>query len=495
MLEVTVVITNFKRPDFLKAAFESVVAAGVKHIVITSSGATHQIEAIHRDCQRAHPDVTITSERGDSGCNANWLAGVLAAPTDWITILHDDDLLVPEFRMVEQAILITPDVGFVLWDAHRHGTIKGKTFDDVVKILDLPPGVYPTKKLFRNVMIKDSFTLSPTIGCFRKVDLIETLTEAQANFGEGFHLTPTMMVGNDLLIWLRAIGKHRTFRYIKAALTSFGHHDGSCTCDEVFNNRGRLAPFYNRTRAYFTKRFTQIVHAVPRYQPAERETQRRIANAEASWNKLYASDMVKPLHLWKFARDSSTVGDPRRTPFLRDILTKAVLVARPGDIVMFTNDDAILHPDLPWHLMDMMLDEPSACAFRQSFAPGHTPDFTTHRDFFTEEPHDWGRDMFAFRREWLLAHINDIPDYVLGSHDWDSTLATLMRVLKGIPVSHATWVKREPRCELPAGFVYHEFHQANWSTPTARRTLPGNIYNRNLTLEFIAKRGVGWVAG
>lgn len=485
MEKVSVVITNFKRAEFLRSALDSAEMACASHIVVSSSGATPQIEEMHKRFAIS-PCVTIVSERGDSGCNANWIAGVKAARTDWVTILHDDDLLMPEFRMVAAAI--EPDIGFVLWDARRHGM----GFKDVYPILDLPTGIYPTKKLFRNLMIKDHFTLSPTIGCFRREDLLETLGEAAANFGAAFHLTPTMMVGNDLLIWLRAIAKHRYFKYIKAPLTSFGHHPGSCTCDEVFNRRGRLAPIYNKVREYFLRDYPRIVHVVARYNPTDKDAQRRIGTASASWNTLYASGMVTPLHIWQLGRDSSQIGDERRVPFLKDVLLKAVSSCRPRDIVMLTNDDDVLHPDLTWHLFDTMLDEDAVCAFRQSFQRGHCPPLSVHRDFFHEEPHDWGRDLFVFRREWLIDHLDDIPDYVTGSTDWDSTLATIIRLSKGIPVTKATWVKRDERCELPAGFVYHESHQAVWSTAVNRQVLGGNIYNRELTKQFIAKHGVGW---
>lgn len=479
---ISVVITNFKRPEFLKMAFESAVDAGACNIVVTSSGTTPAVQAVHK---QLHPRPVIVSEEGDSGCNANWLAGITAAPTEWVTLLHDDDLLMPAFRMV--ARYATNKVGFVLWDARRHGM----GFKDVYPVLDLPTGVYPTRKLLRNLLIPNSFTLSPTIGCFRKEDVIATLHEAQDNFGADFHIKPTMMVGNDLLIWLRAIQKHRYFQYIKAPLTSFGHHPGSTTCDEVFNRRGKLAPIYNKVREHFLRTFQGIVHVVPRFHPKNSDTQRRIVAAEASWSTLYSSGIVRPLHIWNNKRDSSRIGDNRRTPFLKDLLVSAIESTTPREFVMLTNDDDILHPDLTWHLLDTLIDEPAVCAFRQSFHHGKCPDLSVHRDFFPDEPHDWGRDLFAFRREWLINHLDTIPDYVMGSSDWDSTLATIIRLSKGIATTRDTWVTRDPRCELPTGFVYHEFHQAAWSTPVARQTLPGNLYNRKLTKEFIAKHGVG----
>jgi len=117
------------------------------------------------------------------------------------------------------------------------------------------------------------------------------------------------------------------------------------------------------------------------------------------------------------------------------------------------------------------------------------PDDIGARGFF-----DKGRDLFVFRREWLRRVLDRIPDYVMGSTDWDSTLAIAMRTWRDIPVSVQDYCKIHPRCELPLGYVFHENHVPYWcATQDRRKLVPGNVYNRSLSMEFIKKNGVGWV--
>src|SRR6188508_1164249 len=97
-----------------------------------------------------------------------------------------------------------------------------------------------------------------------------------------------------------------------------------------------------------------------------------------SWKTLYLSGMVEPVHVWVAPRDSSQIGDPRKTHYLKDILAAGMAKARDQDFIMFTNDDSVLHPDLPWYLFDFMLTEEACCAFRQSYLPGREPNLTIH---------------------------------------------------------------------------------------------------------------------
>jgi glycosyltransferase involved in cell wall biosynthesis len=479
MSDVTVVITNFQRPQFLWEAFTSCVNAGVENIVVSSSGATLEVDAVHAKIKQKRPNTIIVCEAGDSGCNANWLAGVRSATTKWVTILHDDDLLLPDFSKLEHHL--KSNAGFYLWDARRHGM----GFNDIYPTFDLPTGVYKSAMLFRNLMIPDSFTLSPTIGCFRRDDLISILEECANCFGPEFHTKPTMMVGNDLMIWLRSIQKHALCGYIKAPFTSYGHHPGSATCDEVFQRRGVLGPIYNRTRQHFTKSYRRIIHLSPWFVHADDDSARRNEFARVSWIRLYDSGFYEHRHNVKGQRDSRTIGDSRGTPFLKDVLEIGQSLAASNDIILFTNNDTVLHADTTWAILDMMREEQACCAFRQSYTKGH-PDQVT-------SPHDSGRDLFAFTPAWLQGNWGYIPDYVLGSSDWDSTLATLMRMSKGIPVTEQTWLQRDERCELPIGFVFHEAHNAHWTTPHNREHLAGNVHNRKLSLDWIKKHGVGWV--
>lgn len=486
MSDLTVVITNFQRPAFLWDAFLSCLRADVPRIVVTSSGTTSEVEAVHAKILARRPDTTIVSERGDSGNNANWLAGVRAARSKWITLLHDDDLLMEDYKTLTPCL--DNGAGFHLWDARRHGM----GFNDIYPILDLPTGLYPSETLFRNLLIRDYFTISPTVGCFQHDDLVGILEECSTVLAAPlYHTKPTLMIGNDLMIWLRSIQKHSRLGYIKSPLTSYGHHEGSATCDEVFKHRGKFASIYNKVREHFVSTFRKIIHVTPRYHDADAATRKRNDHAARSWNQCYKSGLYQPLHNVTGQRNSTLIGDRRGTPFLRDVLDAARVKAFNNDLILLSNNDTVLHPDITGQVYHMMRDENAICAFRQGYT--HCPDLTVPWKLSDQpQPHDSGRDLFAFTKGWLDEHWASIPDYVLGSSDWDSTLATLMRITKGIEVSSSTWIQRDERCELPTGLVFHEHHSADWATPRNRLYLKGNTYNRILTKRFIARHGKGW---
>ena len=484
---LSVVITNFQRPQFLWEAFASCVRAGVPHIVVSSSGVNSEVKAVHDKIRYKRPETIIVSETGDSGCNSNWLAGVKAAHTKWVTLLHDDDLLLEDYGKLRNHIERNPDAGFWLWDAKRHGM----GYHDLYPTLDLPTGVYHSEMLFRNLLIPDHFTLSPTIGCFQREDLVATLEECRDNFDSTFHIRPTMMVGNDLMIWLRAIQKYARLGYVKAPFTSYGHHAGSATCDEVFQKRGKFPTIYNKVRDYFTRSCTRILHVTPYFKTSDNQTLRRHAVAEASWERLYRTGLYRKLHGVRGSRDSRDIGDKRATPYLKDVLQAGLNSCPEDGIVMLTNNDTVLHYDLTWHLLSMMREEWAVCAFRQGYT--RCPDLVSARQDHDSGQHDTGRDLFAFTPQWLREHWEIIPDYVLGASDWDSTLATLIRMSKGIAVNAVNWVQRDERCELKTGFVFHERHSSFWSEGQNRTMLAGNIYNRALSMKFIKEHGVGWV--
>ncbi len=487
MPDLSVVITNFQRPQFLWEAFQSCVRASVPSIVISSSGTTREVETVHLKILSARPDTIIVSEKGDSGNNANWLSGVRSARSKWVTLLHDDDLLMEDYA---SSLLprLENGAGFHLWDARRHGM----GFKDIYPILDQPTGLHPSEILFRNLLIRDYFTISPTVGCFQRDDLVSILEECATQFADPFyHTKPTLMIGNDLWIWLRSIQKHARLGYIKQPLTSYGHHPGSATCDEVFQKRGKFASIYNRVRAQFAGNYRSIIHVTPIFRTLDRETRRRNDFAARSWQTLYKSGLYQPLHNLCGKRDSRIIGDRRRTPFLKDVLDTGRQNAKASDIILLTNNDTVLHSDLTRHLLAMMREEEAVCAFRQGY--DRCPDLVSlWNPNLANQPHDSGRDLFAFTRAWLDVHWTSIPDYVLGASDWDSTLATLIRISKNIDVDSANWIQRHERCELPTGLIHHERHAAFWATPQNRVSLPGNSYNRNLTKHFIASHGKGW---
>ncbi len=492
---ITIVITNYKRPDKLWAAYRSCIDAGMTEIVISSSGVDEEMRSLHSKILAESPQVTILADEHDDGCNANWLAGVRAAPSDFVTILHDDDTLLPTFHEIYDDW--DPDADFYAWDGAKHGSGATGTYPTLA---DYDGGMHGTRVLYSRMLYPDQLAISPVGGCFPKEHLIEVLTWCEENFkGDPlFHTRPTMMVGNDMLIWLRAVEKYSRFKYIKTPRVSYGHFVGSASYDDAIEfgtNPSRtegLLPIYTRIKDLHLSETPKIIHVLERH-AVSGETARRVAAAEASWDRLYLTNIVVPLHVWDYKRDTGFMGDKRRCPFLRDILAEAMGYADDDDIIMLTNDDTVLHPLAPWAILNMMTREDCLCAMRVSFDKGRMPD--PSQDALTTGSIgkiDGGRDLFAMRKSWLTEHFHLIPDYTLGSSDWDSTLSLAMRLTKGMEVIHHDWMLPQKRSELPMGHVYHEWHTAFWTDGTNRHVLNTQLWNRELTVAWQRKHGIGW---
>lgn len=249
MSQITTVITNFKRPDHLMEAFRSCLACGVKNLIISASGEDNLLKITHQRIKAAKPDTIIDSIKGDRGCNEMWLRGVRLVKTPWIHILHDDDKLLPGFKQVEADLELNLDVGFYHWDGAKHGkwTIGNYRFLPYQKT-----GIYDVD-ILEEVLTKPNLnSISPVAGLFRTAHVLETLEECEANFGEAFNIRPNMMVGNDLMIWLRAMEKYQKFKYYAEPLISYGHWVGSTSFyDGAVTGDGKLIPIYNRTRDYW----------------------------------------------------------------------------------------------------------------------------------------------------------------------------------------------------------------------------------------------------
>jgi hypothetical protein len=243
---ITVVITNYKRPLLLMEAFRSCLAANVKHIVISSSGTDAELAVIHRRIKAIKPDTTITAIPNDLGCNEMWLRGAKLVTTPWTYILHDDDWVLPRFGLLEREL--DPDISYYHWDCAKHGM---GTFGKHSYFPNMPAGIYPSTML-AGIMTNPSYnSISPVAGLFKTDHVVETLAECEKNFGPNFLWRENMMVGNDLMLWLRATEKYPLFKFYTEPMASYGYWEGSTSCIDAHERR--LLPIYNRTRGYWLK--------------------------------------------------------------------------------------------------------------------------------------------------------------------------------------------------------------------------------------------------
>lgn len=234
---------------------------------------------------------------------------------------------------------------------------------------------------------------------------------------------------------------------------------------------------------------TRIIHAVEIHEIKNEKDRERINRAKSSWEHLYRDGWTTPCHYSDYARTSGAIGDSRELPFLKDVLFKAVRKAAKKDIIMLTNDDIILHPLLPDTLMRQIKLYDACSSHRCEFHYYPMPSMDCSPDVFASRA-EWhmGRDLFAFSKAWLEANWNDIPDFILGASDWDLCLAAMIRYKKGFDTTKENYLEVIPCCELPLGYVIHEWHQSVWSRPENVDSAPSQLHNRRLFRDWCHQR-------
>lgn len=220
-----------------------------------------------------------------------------------------------------------------------------------------------------------------------------------------------------------------------------------------------------------------LFHAVERH---EGPRDPRKEAAWKSWDALYAQGVV-PCHYWNYARDARSIGDHRALPFLKDVLEFAMAQAADDDIIFLTNDDNVLHPQLPAVLRYHVAVHGACSSQRCEFRRRPVPPLTQPPSAFASlgDPHI-GRDLFAFTKGWLTQHWDEIPDFILGASDWDLAMACYIRLEKGIITTRKSIETSIWPCELERGLVSHAQHVSRWSDPKNVNTAASQIWNRKL---------------
>lgn len=235
----------------------------------------------------------------------------------------------------------------------------------------------------------------------------------------------------------------------------------SFPCNEWRSNVSRL----NSTLLEIAERPQRIIHAFEWHQT----TDPRVARAQATWQRLPWFQV--PYR--DYARDARQIGDKRALPYLRDVLAAALEHATDSDLVVLTNDDVGLAPELDRIIRDRMRNI--------QVATGRRVDIPSKR-----MPHA-GRDIAVFRASWLRRNLPTIPDFILGASEWDLWAAAEANRLVG-----RRWAMRtstiDQVAEIPTGHVSHETHTAVWTT--GQNSFPSQLHNRRLFKAWCLEHGV-----
>ena len=229
----------------------------------------------------------------------------------------------------------------------------------------------------------------------------------------------------------------------------------------------------------------KIVHVVECHEPMDDRTRR----AMASWEPLQSDDW-RTIGVWKYPRNSKSIGDERALPMLRDLLQIGMgACTKDNDIVCLTNGDNLLHVTLPDMLAAAMKDVPAICSFRLNVTS--IPRMNTDpKALMRIGKPDFGRDLFAFRRWWLVKNWELIPDMFLGEWEWDIIMALLIRRSNGVPIGDKSALNcGDSRSELPLGYVLHEVHERKWMSQAAL-TMPAKWHNQRAAKEWYKAQGM-----
>jgi len=141
-------------------------------------------------------------------------------------------------------------------------------------------------------------------------------------------------------------------------------------------------------------------------------------------------------------RTAQEIGDPRPLPMLKDMLAKALRFAKGRDIIVWTNDDVQiqdLHP-VVWHCRNF-----GAVGVRRD--PAHI-----------------GRELFAFRWDWLADRIYNFPDCAVASPWFDLAIAAWIRKQFGWVSTMDNLIEDRYPAEIPnEKILYHPDHPSSWT--------------------------------
>jgi hypothetical protein len=222
-----------------------------------------------------------------------------------------------------------------------------------------------------------------------------------------------------------------------------------------------------------------IFHAVERHEGMDERKMR----AQSSWDRLYFQGVL-PCHFWRYPRTAREIGDPRALPYLKDVLEFAMRQAGDNDIIMWTNDDDWLHPELPELLKAHVTDHGPCCSKRCDVATPIASEVLPLDDYVKRSFPHMGRDMFAFTKLWLKKYWQEIPDFILGASDFDIALAAIIRLRNGVKTTYESLYDTLLPSEIPDGYVVHEGHVAAWLAPENIKAAASQKHNRRLFREW-----------
>ncbi len=217
-----------------------------------------------------------------------------------------------------------------------------------------------------------------------------------------------------------------------------------------------------------------ILHAYTNYLPADPESARRQAIAQATWERQpWMPVPVADADLRRLFRERG-----REFPYVKDLFDYACgFAADPGDIVIYTNADIQVRGDCCMQIAARLQDVDACYCYRRDFhhrieSPVPDADYVKGLDY----P---GTDLFAFRAGWWESIRPEMPDMLIGNEAYDPVLRQLIEDTNGGPGRVAF-----------RDLICHERHGSYWENPAHRYTLKSQLHNLALARAFFRERGI-----
>ena len=141
-------------------------------------------------------------------------------------------------------------------------------------------------------------------------------------------------------------------------------------------------------------------------------------------------------------RTAQEIGDSRPLPMLKSMLEKALKFAKGRDIIVWTNDDVQIS--------------------NLSTVINHCRRFGVVG--VRRDPAHIGRELFAFRWDWLADRIYNFPDCAVASPWFDLAVAAWIRRQFGWVSTMDNLIEDRYPAEIPnEGILFHEDHPSSWT--------------------------------
>lgn len=244
----------------------------------------------------------------------------------------------------------------------------------------------------------------------------------------------------------------------------------------------------------------RFYHVVERHTQRSAEDDARVMTAVRSWIELYKTGKVTPCHLWEYdyPRSARALGDRRDLPYFKDVIAEGLCRAkRDDDVIVWTNDDTVLHPTVLNSLEAKLKVVPCVGSFRVNFDKVSEADLKEPPATLLQRGEknidgslrlDLGRDLFAWRKSWLVEHWLEIPDFLLGELEFDIVMAVMVRREAGVFTDKRNVLQVMPQCELEKGLVLHQKHTRQWTSGEAKDAA-AKLHNKRLAIQFYATGG------